>query len=128
MQMKAQIVEFGLCFDGHALVSFTPFALDAHLMRGIAFAGFFGLLWAPGHPTRSCFGDANHGDAIDGACGHTQLTTRAKLVDHRVHELGRADDAVDWAGFDAKRATDAPSFVDDGQGSGAFGTVCDVKR
>jgi hypothetical protein len=36
-------------------------------------------------------------------------------VDHGVHQLGRADDAVHRAGLDAQRAADAPGFVDDGQ-------------
>src|SRR5699024_9229106 len=51
-------------------------------------------------------------DAVDGAGRNAQLAADARLVDHRVHALRRADDGVERTGVDAARAADAALRVD----------------
>ena len=67
--------------------------------------------------------DLHHRDAVDRAHRHAQLAAGAQRVDHGVHALGRADDAVDRAGLDAQRAADAPGLVDHRQPARALDAV-----
>src|SRR5687767_2977661 len=61
----------------------------------------------------------HHGDAVDRAGRDAQRAADAPRLDHRVHELRRADDGVDRTGVDAPRAADAAAFVDQGD-AGSF--------
>jgi len=58
-------------------------------------------------------GCVHHLDAIDRARRDAQLASRAEVRNHRMHALRRADDRIDGAGVDAKRAAYAAALVDD---------------
>ena len=114
--VRRQVGQLGGRLGRQPLVVFAALALDAQGMEGIAVARLIGLLGAPCLPARLLTGDRHHRDAVHRAGRHAQFAAGALIVDHRVHALGGADDAVHWAGLDAQRAADAPGFVDDGQG------------
>ncbi len=79
-----------------------------------------GLLRAPGGPAGAFAADGLHVDAVHRAGGHAQLAARALGLDHGVHALVAADDAVDGAGLDAQGAADAPVLVDPGHAARPF--------
>jgi hypothetical protein len=113
----ARSASLALRLGGQALVVLARSRSVRSAMEGVALAGRVGLLGAPGLPAGALAGTGTS-DAVDRADRHAQLAAGALVVDHRVHALGRADDAVDRAGLDAQRAADAPGLVDDGQRRG----------
>ena len=68
-------------------------------------------------------GQRQHLDAVDRTGWHAQLAAGASVDQHRVHELGGADDGVDRTGLDAQRATDAQFLADEGRGARLLGAV-----
>lgn len=54
----------------------------------------------------------NHCDAIDRARRDAKLATRAQRGQYDVHRFARAENRIDRARVDAKRAADATPFVD----------------
>ncbi|MNZ71099.1 hypothetical protein D3C78_894540 [compost metagenome] len=55
-----------------------------------------------------------HFDAVHRARCHAEVATGALINDHRVHQLGRADDGIDRAGLNALGATNALGLADIG--------------
>jgi len=70
----------------------------------------------------------NHRDAVDRARRQAELTTRAVTREHGVHMLRGADNGIDRAGGDAKRATNAGGFIDARDAQLLFGSVSRVER
>ena len=79
-------------------------------------------------PSRCACAHVDQGDAVHRAGQRAQLAAGALRADHRVHGLGRTDDAVDRAGLDAQRAADAPASSISGKLQRAFAAVGRVQR
>ena len=81
----------------------------------------------PRLPASAILRDVFHADAVHRADRDAQLATGAARLDDGVHELVAADDRIGWTHRHAQRATDAPGFVDHGDGARRFGAVVGVQ-
>ena len=82
----------------------------------------------PCRPAGARARDIFQADAVDRANRHAQLAARAVRLDDAVHQLVAAHDGVDRTRLDAKCATDAPGFVDDGHRTRGFDAMSRIQR
>ena len=67
-------------------------------------------------------------DAIDWTGRNAERASAAKRRQYRMHSLGCADDCIDWARRNAQRAADARGFVDTCNDRRAMRAARGVKR
>ena len=89
----------------------------------IALLCVLGLCARPSGPAGSVGVCGCEGDAIDRAHGNTQFATGAMRGDDAVHPFMGANDGISRTGFDAKGATYAPVFFNEGKGAQTLGAI-----
>lgn len=115
-------------FGGQAGIVFVGLSCQSRRSRVVADERVIGLLLRPCVPSCAFTRHAVEADAIDGAGGNAQLASGARGLNDGMHRLVRANDGIHGACLDAKRATNAPVLIDDGDGEGALVAILWVER